>query len=47
MVTSMGLEPMNPCVKGTCVNHFTNWPKGVKKLNTELVAMLRIELGTF
>ena len=27
MVTRMGLEPMNVCVKGICVNRFTNVPK--------------------
>jgi hypothetical protein len=27
MVTSTGFEPMNVCVKGICVNRFTNWPQ--------------------
>ena len=26
MVTSTGFEPVNACVKGMCVNRFTNWP---------------------
>ena len=26
MVTRMGFEPMNVCVKGICVNRFTNAP---------------------
>ena len=26
MVTRTGFEPVNACVKGRCVNHFTNGP---------------------
>ena len=27
LVTGTGFEPVNACVKGTCVNRFTNPPK--------------------
>src|SRR5574344_1169937 len=33
LVTRTGFEPINACVKGMCVNHFTNGPKQMVGLN--------------
>ena len=39
MVTRTGFEPINACVKGMCVNRFTNGPN-------KMAPTVRLELTT-